>query len=193
MSKAIIFDFDGTLINSEKHIRETFIKTTSKIAPERIEFAEKILIGPPLEETAKEILGVSKVKSLKKFTNNFIKMHDGEILKNIIPYPNSELILNKLFKMGHKMAIATNKRKIPTMKIINHLEWNQFFLNVECFDSNIKPRNKSEMIEDLFAKDIDFKKAFFVGDTINDATAASSKNLKFIKANYGYGGNQDLI
>ena len=47
------------------------------------------------------------------------------------------------------------------------------------------------MIEDLLLKDIDFKKAFFVGDTIGDASAAIGKNLKFIKANYGYGRNQD--
>jgi phosphoglycolate phosphatase len=149
------------------------------------------LIGPPLKETAKEILGESHIKSLKKFTENFMKIHDNEILKNTKPYTNSRQILEKLFKMGHKIAIATNKRKKPTNKIINHFGWNEFFLNIECSDSETKPRNKSEMIEDLFTKDIDFKKAFFVGDTLGDASAAASKNLRFIKANYGYGRNQD--
>ena len=37
------------------------------------------------------------------------------------------------------------------------------------------------MIDDLQTKDIDFKKAYFVGDTTGDASAAISKNLKFIK------------
>ena len=114
MSKCRIFDFDGTLVDSEKHIRETFIKITKEIAPERIDFAAKVLIGPPLEETAKEILGNSQIKYLKNFTENFIKIHDDEILKNTIPYNNSRQILEKLFKMGHKIAIATNKRKKPT-------------------------------------------------------------------------------
>lgn len=191
MSKCWIFDFDGTLVDSEKHIRKTFIKITKEIAPEREDFAVKVVIGPPLEETAKEILGESNIKSLKRFTTNFIKMHDDEILKNTIPYTNSQQILEKLFKMGDKIAVATNKRKIPTIKLINHLGWNDFFLNIECSDSEVKPRNKSEMIDDLFIKDIDFKKAFFVGDTIGDASSAISKNLKFIKANYGYGRNQD--
>ena len=191
MSRCWIFDFDGTLVDSEKHIRETFIKITKKIAPERIDFAAKVLIGPPLEDTAKEILGDSHIKSLKFFTENFIKMHDEEILKNTIPYTNSQQILKSLFKMGDKIAIATNKRKIPTIKIINYLGWNEFFLSIECSDSEKKRRNKSEMIEDLLSKDIDFKKSFFVGDTIGDASAAIGKNLKFIKANYGYGRNQD--
>ena len=98
MNKYWIFDFDGTLIDSEKHVRETFLKITREISPERLCFAEKVLIGPPLEETAKEILGTSEIKLLKIFTDNFIKIHDDEILKNTIPYPSSEIILNKLFK-----------------------------------------------------------------------------------------------
>ena len=191
MSKCWIFDFDGTLVDSEKHVRETFIKITKEIAPERIDFAAQVLIGPPLEETAKEILGNSKIKSLKIFIKNFIKLHDDEILKNITPYSKSTYILRKLFKIGDKIAIATNKRKVPTNKIINHLGWNKFFLSIECFDSEEKPRNKSEMIDDLQTKDIDFKKAYFVGDTTGDASAAISKNLKFIKASYGYGRNQN--
>lgn len=187
MSTAIIFDFDGTLVDSEKHIRETFIKITKEIAPERIDFAAKVIIGPPLQETAKEILGNSQIKYLKIFTENFIKIHDDEILKNTIPYTNSQQVLKKLFKMGDKIAIATNKRKKPTIQIINHLGWNKFFFSIECSDSRIKQRNKSEMLDDLFVKDINFKKAFFIGDTIGDASAAASKNIKFIKANYGYG------
>ena len=55
MNKCWIFDFDGTLVDSEKHVRETFLKITKEIAPERTEIAAKVLIGPPLEETAKEI------------------------------------------------------------------------------------------------------------------------------------------
>ena len=55
MNKCWIFDFDGTLIDSEKHVRQTFINITKKLAPERIEIAKKVIIGPPLKETAMEI------------------------------------------------------------------------------------------------------------------------------------------
>lgn len=191
MKKYWIFDFDGTLINSEKHVRETFLKITKEIAPERLVFAKKVVIGPPLEETAKEILGDSQAKSLKVFTDNFIKIHDNEILKNTIPYINSERTLKKLFSMGHKIAVATNKREKPTLQIINHLGWDEFFLSIECSDSGIKQRNKSQMIKDLLLKNHNFQKAFFVGDTLSDGISAMKNNLRFIKANYGYGHNED--
>jgi phosphoglycolate phosphatase len=57
LSKAIIFDFDGTLVDSEKAIYECFKSITKRIAPERERYAKNILIGPPLRDTASEILG----------------------------------------------------------------------------------------------------------------------------------------
>ena len=64
MSKAIIFDFDGTLVDSEKAIYKCFQSITRHIAPERASYAKNILIGPPLRETASEILGPKRQGSL---------------------------------------------------------------------------------------------------------------------------------
>ena len=44
MIKAIIFDFDGTLVDSEKAIYECFQSITKQLAPERMEYAKNILI-----------------------------------------------------------------------------------------------------------------------------------------------------
>ncbi len=191
MTRSWIFDFDGTLINSEALIRKTFIKITKKFAPHRLDFARNVLIGPPLKETSAQILGSEQVNLLDNFINNFIESHDQEILIHTQAYENTNETLNNFFQMGHKMAIATNKRKMPTLKIINHLGWEKFFLIIECSDSEIKIRDKSKMIQSIINKDNDFKKGFFVGDTLGDASASSYHNLKFIKAKYGYGEKQD--
>lgn len=190
MNKAFIFDFDGTLVNSANHISKTFLKITQKIAPERINFAKNIVIGPPLKKTAIEILGSNEHKLLNKFIDNFIKIHDENILIHTTAYADSHDILKKFSKIGHKMAISTNKRNIPTLEIIKHFGWNSFFEFIECSDSELKITNKTNMIKKIIKKDNDFKEAFFVGDTTNDAIAAENCNLKFIKAVYGYGAKE---
>ena len=90
MKKYWIFDFDGTLINSEKHVRETFLKITKEIAPERLVFAKKVVIGPPLEETAKEILGdlQALVKDLSATTGISASLASGiqEMISSVQPY-----------------------------------------------------------------------------------------------------------
>jgi len=187
LSEAFIFDFDGTLVNSENHIRKTFLKITQQIAPKRLSFAKNIVIGPPLKKAAIEILGCNEPKLLNTFIDNFIKVHDENILTYTNAYVDSDSMLKNFFRIGHKMAIATNKRSVPTLKIIKHFGWNDFFEFIECSDSELKITNKIDMIKKIIKKDNDFKKAFFVGDTTNDAIAAKSCNLKFIKASYGYG------
>ena len=89
------------------------------------------------------------------------------------------------------MAIATNKRLAPTIKILEHLHWEQFFTTVECSDSEAVMRDKHQMIEGIIQKDNDFKGAYFVGDTVGDGLSASNSDMPFIKASYGYGQAQD--
>ena len=89
------------------------------------------------------------------------------------------------------MAIATNKRLAPTIKILQHFSWEQFFTSVECSDSQAVMRDKHQMIEGIIQKDVSFKDAYFVGDTVGDGLSANISHVPFIKATYGYGQAQD--
>ena len=54
LTSAFIFDFDGTLVDSEQAIYQCFQSITKQLAPERMEYAKNILIGPPLMDTASD-------------------------------------------------------------------------------------------------------------------------------------------
>ena len=190
MSKAIIFDFDGTLVDSENTIYQCFQSITNHLAPERINYAKNILIGPPLRDTASEILGPNHQDQLDKFVKLFIEMHDEHAIKNTQPYTGVNETLKKLSSKGISMAVATNKRYVPTIKLINHFNWQEYFTSIECSDSQNQKRNKDEMIQ-IILKNNNFNKAFFVGDTVNDGLSANLNQLPFILARYGYGRDQD--
>ena len=191
MSKAIIFDFDGTLVDSEITIYQCFQSITNYLAPERVDYAKNILIGPPLRDTASEILGPNHQEQLDEFVKLFIEMHDERAIKNTQPYPDVIETLEKLNSKKVFMAIATNKRHAPTIKLINHYNWQDYFITIECSDDRSFIRNKDEMIQDILNKDKNFYKAFFIGDTVNDGLSANLSDLSFIKADYGYGRDQD--
>ena len=191
MSKAWIFDFDGTLVHSEAAITQCFQRITQKLAPQRLDVAKKVLIGPPLRQTVAEILGDPKHPLIDEFISAFIQMHDDDVLNHTTPYPSAHETLTDLYNQGHKMAIATNKRLAPTIKILRHLHWEQFFTSVECSDSEAVMRDKPQMIEGIIQKDNDFKGAYFVGDTVGDGLSANISHVPFIKASYGYGQAQD--
>ena len=190
MSKAIIFDFDGTLVDSEITIYQCFQTITNYLAPERIDYAKNILIGPPLRDTASEILGSNHQGQLNEFVKLFIEMHDEHAIKNPQPYPGVIDTLKKLSSKGISMAVATNKRYAPTINLIKHFDWQEYFAFIECSDSKSQIRNKDEMIQEIL-KNNNFNSALFVGDTVNDGLSANLNQLPFILASYGYGRNQD--
>ena len=136
MSKAIIFDFDGTLVDSEITIYQCFQSITNHLVPERINYAKNILIGPPLRDTASEILGPNQQDQLDKFIKLFIEMHDEHAIKNTQPYPGVIESLKKLSSKEISMAVATNKRYAPTIKLINHFN--------KVISSDIVPKLSNE-------------------------------------------------
>ena len=128
MSKAFIFDFDGTLVDSEQAIYQCFQSITKQLAPERLEYAKNLLIGPPLRDTASEILGPENQDLLDEFVQSFITMHDEQVIRHTHPYPDVIQALKKLHTKNIPMALATNKRLAPTKKLIDHFGWNEYFL-----------------------------------------------------------------
>ena len=191
MTKAFIFDFDGTLVDSEQAIYQCFQSITKQLAPERIDCAKNILIGPPLRGTASEILGPEHQDSLDEFVQLFIAMHDEQVIQHTQPYPDVIQVLKKLHSKNIAMAIATNKRLAPTQKLLDHFGWNDYFLFIECSDSQPKKRNKGSMIQDIINQNDLFYGSYFIGDTVNDGLYANQKRLPFVKVNYGYGKNQE--
>ena len=191
MTKAFIFDFDGTLVDSEQAIYQCFQSITKKLAPNRVEYAKNILIGPPLRDTASEILGHEHQDSLDEFVQLFITMHDEQVIEHTQPYPDVIQVLKQLHAQNIPMAVATNKRSAPTKKLIDHFDWNDYFQSVECSDSQSQIRNKDAMIQDIINQNKLFHGSYFIGDTVNDGLSANLNQLPFIKACYGYGRDQD--
>jgi phosphoglycolate phosphatase len=191
LTKALIFDFDGTLVDSEQSIYQCFLNITTQLAPKRIEYATNILIGPPLRDTASEILGPEHQDLLDEFVRLFIIKHDEQVIQHTKPYPGVIEVLEELYIRNIPMALATNKRLIPTKKLIELFGWNNYFKYIECSDSESIFRNKDVMIKDLVSKNYLFHDSYFIGDTVNDGLSANRNKLHFIKASYGYGKNQD--
>ena len=191
LTSAFIFDFDGTLVDSEQAIYQCFQSITKQIAPERMEYAKNILIGPPLRDTASEILGPEHQDSLDEFVLLFIAMHDEQVIQHTQPYPDVIQVLKQLYDKNIPMAVATNKRLAPTQKLLDHFSWNDYFSFIECSDSQDAIRNKDAMIQDIINQNGSFYGSYFIGDTVNDGLSANLNQLPFIKACYGYGRDQD--
>ena len=191
MGKLWIFDFDGTLVDSAVAIKHCYLKVTEKLLPERINFVENILIGPTLEETAQSILTNKNLHLKDLFIKEFQSQYDGEIVLETPIYLNVSDVLQKLKNNGDSLSVLTNKRAIPTHKLIKHYKWDNFFDWVACMDEYPDLKNKSELLKKQDIPKKNYSKILLVGDTLNDCITAEKNEIDFIKVNYGYGREQD--
>lgn len=191
MSRLWVFDFDGTLVNSEPAIKKCYLKVTSKLIPSRVNFVKSILIGPTLNETASLILSNKNEELLDQFTRMFIEEYDQRILLQTKPYKYAQEVLSYLKNKNDEIFIATNKRGIPTRKLIDYYGWSHYFDWIGCMDEFSKYKNKSDLLKYEIKNKNKYEKIYFVGDTVNDGITAKNNNMAFIFAKFGYGSKQD--
>ena len=191
MSRLWIFDFDGTLVDSEPGIKKCYLNVTEKLAPSRVSFAENILIGPTLLETASLILDNKNKELVTKFIELFTQEYDQKILLQTKPYKYATEVLSYLKNKNDEIVIATNKRGNPTRKLINFFGWDHFFNWIGCIDDFKNYKNKSDLVKNEIINKREYEEIYFVGDTVNDGITANENNIPFIFAKFGYGKKQD--
>lgn len=191
MRRLWLFDFDGTLIDSEKSIKACYLKIGQELIPERSKFIKNMVIGPTLDESAKKILTEKNLHLLVEFKSKFQQQYDSKLVLQSPQYPGVNEVLRKLHALGDHLCIVTNKRSIPTRKLIDYFCWNDLFSWVACMDEYPELKTKAELIKSKEIYTNLYRDIYFVGDTINDGICANQNKIKFIKASYGYGIKQN--
>tara|TARA_B000000565_G_C23691513_1_gene342130 strand:+ start:208 stop:834 length:627 start_codon:yes stop_codon:yes gene_type:complete len=184
--KGLIFDLDGTLVNSKEGIVYSFKHAFEKVFGYLPNFSIDELIGPPLNDILKQFINPTPIEE-KAFLSCFKKHYDSSgftktyLFNGVIDKLDSLRIKNRLF-------IATNKREKPTLKILEILNLIDYFELVICSDSNGINRKKYQMINNIinFSK-LERNNYYLIGDTVHDLKAANKSKIKFIFASYGYG------
>ncbi|AWW45653.1 haloacid dehalogenase [Polynucleobacter paneuropaeus] len=184
----IIFDLDGTLIDSAPSILECFKRTLESTNIEPLYQLNSDLIGPPLSQTLSRLTGINESEALSKLVEEFKNHYDVSGYKSTIPFLGVGELLKECVRSGFRLHIATNKRLVPTALILNHLGWRQYFKSVYALDSSSPAfDNKTIMLSALLdAENIDRNYGVYVGDRVEDKDSAIFCDLHFFAAKWGY-------
>jgi len=191
--KNILFDLDGTLIDSAPGIVDSFQKAYRFIYNQECQQSITSLIGPPIDQVLEKVNGETKIETINLFVEEFKTNYDQFGYKKSILYNGVEDVLSFLKINKLNVFIVTNKRSKPTKLILEHLSINQYFSEVVCPDTfKVKFKNKTELITDLIQRRSLIKsESLMIGDTIHDGEAANLNQLDFALAEYGYGSHDN--
>lgn len=188
MHDTIIFDFDGTLIDSAVGILATFSAVLNAAGIKPAVPLDSRLIGPPLQPTMSKLTGPVAPEKLDALVEDF-KLRYADIGVARTPaYPAAETTLKQLTASGKTLYLATNKRAQPTLALLEKFGWSQYFRRVYCIDSH-QPAfsDKTAMLRQLLRENqVLPEQALYVGDTRGDYLSASACGIRFVAAQWGY-------
>ena len=188
MIKAILFDLDGTLINSAPVILKCFNETFEKVFPDIIITEEEKIefLGPTLTNTFTQYtdnLGLVD-SAIKVFNECSLKEHDDN---NVIAFHDAEKLFLELKKQNIQIGIVTSKSSNHALLGIelNGLEKYIDVLVGSDHVVNHKPHPEA-LIKAINQLGLTNKEVIYVGDHENDILAAQAANVVSVGVNYSY-------
>ena len=168
--KTIIFDLDGTLIDSSEGIVEAFNYALRQFnLPEQPRERITPMIGFPLDSMFLELAG----KSMPEMKTAFRAKGMETVVGSSRPLRGVNEVVGSLFTGGYKMGIATTKSRANIDGILTKLKWEEFFEAVIGGDEVTQVKPHPEQFEAILKRmNSDCQSAVVVGDTINDILAA---------------------
>jgi phosphoglycolate phosphatase len=185
----IVFDLDGTLVDSLPGIQHSAGMAVSAVLPDCPIPDVRPYIGPPIWEGLCIALGAPAVAQVMELQRHFRSDYDERGWKRTRCYPGAAELLKELNGRNVHCHVVTNKPIKPTRQILERLDLTALLTGIVSKDSRMPVfTSKTEALSfllDHFA--IAPQGALMVGDSADDAHAARACGLRFAAATYGYG------
>ena len=186
----ILFDLDGTLIDSAPDLLETLNiilkrngRTTLTIE------AVKKLVGDGaralLERGFKET--GAPAENLDALSVEFIETYVPNCAVHSRPFNGVTETLETFANDGYRMAVCTNKPQTPSETILTELGLIQYFEVVVGSDYfPVRKPNPQHLLGALQLMNAEGSPAIMVGDSYNDVASARNAEMPVIVVTYGY-------
>ncbi|MFH2037054.1 MAG: HAD family hydrolase [Candidatus Zixiibacteriota bacterium] len=189
--KNVIFDLDGTLVDSSAGIASATNYALSKEnEPNRTIDEIKPFIGFPLEE----MFAAFSQKPADRLWQHFRERAREIMVDSTEPLDGAERLIHKLKKMKIHLAIGSTKITPHIKGILAKLGWDNYIDFIAGADSvkNVKPAPDIflDLLQRMNGSPDD---SIVIGDTINDILAAQSASLRTIAVKSPYGHHAELI
>ena len=187
----ILFDLDGTLINTIDLIVASFLHTLNVYFPEGGYERDDVVsfIGPPLAETFGRLNPGKELEMIDEYRHFNHANHD----RLVTPYEGVAETLEQLEADGYKMAVVTSKRRDTALKGLELMEMSRFFPVVISLDDVTKYKPDPQPLDlALEALRVPREGALMVGDSEHDILSGQNAGVKTAAVAWSIKGREHL-
>jgi len=182
----IVFDWDGTLMDSAAKIVSCFRKAFAEVGlGDPGEEAIRQIIGLGMPEAVAALLPEADTKTRAAVMERY-REHFLELDQTAMPmFPGVAQGLARLNERGYLLAVATGKSRRGLERALAASQTNEFFVASRCADEAFsKPHPR--MLEDILARTgMQSTQAIMVGDTTFDMQMARNAGMAGLAVTYG--------
>jgi len=187
MMKSVIFDMDGTLLDSSyamtlsvNHVRKSF--GLPSVEKEYLEY----IINEPCINLPMKLYNVSEYTD--EHRNRFAKHYLANANLHVKPYDGALDLLKSLHVNGFTLSIATNATDFFARNMLEGQGMLDYFSYIIGANNVEKSKPNPDMLHHISnLSEIPLAHSLLVGDSIKDEGAAKNANIDFLFASWGYG------
>ena len=193
--KAILFDLDGTLIDSSEGITRSAQYALAHYGIDEPDLKKiYFFIGPPLMNTFMNHYGFSKEKAVEAVAVYRERYQDTGIFECSL-YPGVKECIEELKKRGYMIGMASSKPEASCKRILEHFGILELFDDVvgATFDGKID--TKEEVLNEVMRRwsDIPREEMCLIGDTMFDIEGANQVGVPSIAVSFGFGNVDEML
>jgi phosphoglycolate phosphatase len=181
----VVFDWDGTLVDSTAAITESMIGAARDMGlepPSRKQARQ--VIGLSLEHALQRVVPALGEQDLPQFIEHYrrhYKSRDGEVR----PFDGIEALLQALAGERPWLAVATGKSRVGLNRALEQTGWARTFVTTRCADEGM-PKPHPWMLQDICAElGVEPERTVMIGDTIHDLGMAQQAGARAVAVTYG--------
>ena len=176
MKKLIIFDLDGTLLNTIADLAQSTNHALQALGyPTHPESAYNFMVGNGINKLFERALpeGEKSEENVLRVRKEFVPYYDVHNADKSRPYPGIPELLEQLQEKGMILAVASNKYQSATVKLISH------------YFPNVKP-DPTVVHDILDITRISREDVLYVGDSGVDMQTAANAGVTACGVTWGF-------
>ena len=194
---SILFDLDGTIIDSAPGITTTLAYTFETMRLPVPSPAELLAyVGPPILDSFRDRAGMSPGEAAEALAIYRPRYLERGALDSSV-FPGVPRVLRAVHAAGIPLSLATSKPETPATFMLNH------FGLLDCFDiitgaSDDEVRSsKQDVVAEALTRLAEFganlSRPVLVGDRIHDVEGAAANGVPTIFVGWGYGSPAEQV
>ena len=194
MKKAILFDLDGTLLNTLTDLTNSINFMLAHFNFQSLsEDKVRRLLGNGAKQLVELAIGQEVSKSdFETYYNFYDAYYQAHSEDTTAPYEGIPQVLEGLKKKGYRMAVISNKQDWAVKQLIDKIFPNTFEVALGVTDDGIKKPDPRMIEKVLKAMNLNASEAYMIGDSEADIETGKNANMAVIACLWGFRDMKDL-